>query len=126
MVGIGHFRVEKFYHLIDIILSRQVTGEDLPSGIDSFDPARWRSIILANIKKSGYAQPTPVQKWAIPVILKKRDLMACAETASGKLGCNERKVEMGHDLRMKEDRFSKSVFVGQSFVNRNAGRPQMR
>ncbi|XP_065567931.1 ATP-dependent RNA helicase vasa-like isoform X3 [Artemia franciscana] len=107
-------------------LSLEVTGEDLPSGIDSFDPARWRSIILANIKKSGYTQPTPVQKWAIPVILKKRDLMACAETGSGKPGCNERKVEMGHDLRMKEDRFSKSVFVGQSFVNRNAGRPQMR
>ncbi|KAK2716661.1 hypothetical protein QYM36_006966, partial [Artemia franciscana] len=68
--------------LLEILTEK---GEDLPSGIDSFDPARWRSIILANIKKSGYAQPTPVQKWAIPVILKKRDLMACAETASGKL-----------------------------------------
>ncbi|XP_065566464.1 ATP-dependent RNA helicase vasa-like isoform X2 [Artemia franciscana] len=65
-------------------LSLEVKGEDLPSGIDSFDPARWRSIILANIKKSGYTQPTPVQKWAIPVIMKKGDLMACAETGSGK------------------------------------------
>ncbi|KAK2726886.1 hypothetical protein QYM36_007661 [Artemia franciscana] len=61
-----------------------VTDEDLPSGIDSFDPARWRSIILANIKKSGYTQPTPVQKSAVPVIMKKGDLMMCVETASGK------------------------------------------
>ncbi|KAK2704906.1 hypothetical protein QYM36_017075 [Artemia franciscana] len=65
-------------------VAAKVTGEDLPSGIDSFDPARWRSIILANIKKSGYTQPTSVQKWAVPVIMKKGDLMACAETASGK------------------------------------------
>ncbi|XP_065567940.1 ATP-dependent RNA helicase vasa-like [Artemia franciscana] len=65
-------------------VAAKVTGEDLHSGIDSFDPARWRSIILANIKKSGYTQPTPVQKWVIPVIMKKGDLMACEETGSGK------------------------------------------
>jgi ATP-dependent RNA helicase DDX52/ROK1 len=32
----------------------------------------------------GYAQPTPIQMQAIPVLLKRRELLACAPTGSGK------------------------------------------
>ncbi|KAG8035056.1 hypothetical protein G9C98_001546 [Cotesia typhae] len=39
---------------------------------------------MINIKKSNYTKPTPVQKHAIPIILQGRDLMACAQTGSGK------------------------------------------
>lgn len=39
---------------------------------------------MQNVYKSGYNRPTPVQKTAIPVILAHRDLMACAQTGSGK------------------------------------------
>lgn len=37
-------------------------------------------IIMGNINLSRYTRPTPVQKYAIPIIKAKRDLMACAQT----------------------------------------------
>lgn len=36
--------------------------------------------ISNNIKLSKYTKPTPVQKYAMPIISAKRDLMACAQT----------------------------------------------
>jgi len=37
-------------------------------------------IVMGNITLSRYTRPTPVQKYAIPIVKAKRDLMACAQT----------------------------------------------
>ena len=66
----------------------QVSGDDVPSAIRSFEESGLRDLICENIKKAKYTIPTPVQKHAIPIIMKKRDLMACAQTGSGKTVSN--------------------------------------
>lgn len=58
----------------------RVSGENAPRPITTFEDSGLRTILLENIKKSGYTKPTPVQKYAIPIIMSGRDLMACAQT----------------------------------------------
>jgi len=50
----------------------------------SFTAADLDEVFKANVTKAGYDKPTPIQKWAIPIIMRGRDLMACAQTGSGK------------------------------------------
>lgn len=45
----------------------------------SFNPS-----INAGIKSAGYTDPTPIQQQAIPVVLKKRDILGLAQTGTGK------------------------------------------
>lgn len=40
--------------------------------------------ILRSLKTEGYTEPTPIQEQAIPVLLKGKDLMGCAQTGTGK------------------------------------------
>ncbi|KAG8312575.1 putative ATP-dependent RNA helicase ddx4 [Homalodisca vitripennis] len=61
-----------------------VSGNNVPEPIRDFNSAGLRPFVLENIRKSGYTKPTPVQKNAIPIIMSGRDLMACAQTGSGK------------------------------------------
>lgn len=62
----------------------KLTGDNGPKPLKSFEDGNLRGLLMENLKKSGYKTPTPVQKYAIPCIRDKRDLMACAQTGSGK------------------------------------------
>lgn len=62
----------------------KVSGENVPTPINSFESANLRPHLLNNVKKSGYLKPTPIQKYALPIIMGGRDLMGCAQTGSGK------------------------------------------
>uniref|UniRef100_A0AC34QUS6 RNA helicase n=1 Tax=Panagrolaimus sp. JU765 TaxID=591449 RepID=A0AC34QUS6_9BILA len=62
----------------------EATGEFCPAPISSFVDLELHDWIQENIRKSGYDRPTPVQKFSIPTLNSKRDLMSCAQTGSGK------------------------------------------
>ena len=40
--------------------------------------------ILDALKSEGYTTPTPIQSQSIPLLLKGHDLLACAQTGTGK------------------------------------------
>lgn len=50
----------------------------------SFDTLGLSQPILKAVKEQGYTKPTPIQKQAIPVVLQGRDLLAGAQTGTGK------------------------------------------
>lgn len=54
---------------------------------------------MGNIELTRYTRPTPVQKYAIPIIKAKRDLMACAQT--GNLTWQRIKVTILTELALK-------------------------
>lgn len=62
----------------------EATGNEVPQHINTFDDVKLTDIIRSNITLARYNSPTPVQKYAIPIILARRDVMACAQTGSGK------------------------------------------
>uniref|UniRef100_A0A7S4DLH6 RNA helicase n=1 Tax=Lotharella globosa TaxID=91324 RepID=A0A7S4DLH6_9EUKA len=64
----------------------QVRGRDVPKPHEAFNEANFHELLLANINLANFSKPTPVQKFSIPICREKRDLMACAQTGSGKTG----------------------------------------
>jgi ATP-dependent RNA helicase RhlE len=50
----------------------------------SFDTLGLRAELLRAVSDQGYNEPTPIQRQAIPVILEGRDLLAGAQTGTGK------------------------------------------
>ena len=52
----------------------KVTGDRAPEPIASFAASTLNPVLLGNIERSGYKVPTPVQKYAIPIIREKVNL----------------------------------------------------
>ena len=61
-----------------------MSGANPPPPISTFDDLKLGDILTFNLKLCQYTKPTPVQKHAIPIVLGGRDVMACAQTGSGK------------------------------------------
>lgn len=62
----------------------KVSGINPPKSITSFHSSGLRTILLDNLSYCNFSTPTPVQNYAIPIIIEGRDLMASAQTGSGK------------------------------------------
>lgn len=64
----------------------EASGHDVPEPVLTFAKPPLDDHLIANIKMARYTVPTPVQKYSIPIVMGGRDLMACAQTGSGKTG----------------------------------------
>ncbi|OMO61409.1 hypothetical protein CCACVL1_23534 [Corchorus capsularis] len=62
----------------------QATGENIPAPVKAFEEIDLGDALKQNIKRCKFLKPTPIQRHAIPVTVAGRDLMACAQTGSGK------------------------------------------
>ncbi|CAO3676363.1 unnamed protein product [Umbelopsis ramanniana] len=61
-----------------------VRGDNPPSPVDKFEQCDLHPAMKDNIKLARYTTPTPVQRHSISIVTAGRDLMACAQTGSGK------------------------------------------
>ncbi|KAH9312867.1 hypothetical protein KI387_027902 [Taxus chinensis] len=62
----------------------ETSGENVPPPVNTFAEIDLGDALNLNIRRCKYVKPTPVQRYAIPISLAGRDLMACAQTGSGK------------------------------------------
>ncbi|RWQ98269.1 putative ATP dependent RNA helicase [Paecilomyces variotii] len=64
----------------------EASGQDVPEPVNTFTNPPLDDHLISNIALAHYQTPTPVQKYSIPIVMNGRDLMACAQTGSGKTG----------------------------------------
>lgn len=62
----------------------ETSGDNVPPPVNTFAEIDLGDALNQNIRRCKYVKPTPVQRHAIPISLAGRDLMACAQTGSGK------------------------------------------
>ncbi|KAL5976728.1 DEAD-box ATP-dependent RNA helicase 37 [Asimina triloba] len=60
------------------------SGDNVPPPVSTFAEIDLGDALNENVRRCKYVKPTPVQRHAIPISLGGRDLMACAQTGSGK------------------------------------------
>ncbi|ORY72022.1 P-loop containing nucleoside triphosphate hydrolase protein [Pseudomassariella vexata] len=64
----------------------EASGQNVPEPVLTFTNPPLDDHLIRNIGLARYTIPTPVQKYSIPIVMGGRDLMACAQTGSGKTG----------------------------------------
>ena len=64
--------------------SNQVQGRNVPRPVTSFDEVGFPEYLMTSIRAQGFPAPTPIQCQAWPMALSGRDVVAIAQTGSGK------------------------------------------
>lgn len=59
-------------------------GSEIPNPIHNFGDCGFPDYIMAEIRKKGFQQPTPIQSQGWPIALQGRDFVGIAQTGSGK------------------------------------------
>ncbi|KAF8485866.1 DEAD-domain-containing protein [Russula ochroleuca] len=72
--------IEEFRRVKEI----KVQGHGVPRPVSSFDEAGFPEYLMSSIRAQGFAEPTPIQCQAWPMALSGRDVVAIAQTGSGK------------------------------------------
>jgi len=74
------------YDDIPISVTAGTENGTVPPPISEFSEAEMPQFLTDNIGRCRYKRPTPVQKHSIGIVKQGGDLMACAQTGSGKTG----------------------------------------
>jgi len=62
----------------------EVSGRNAPEPFEDWTACKFPSQIRYNLAKCNFKKPTPIQKYSVPCVMNFRNVMACAQTGSGK------------------------------------------
>ena len=77
----------------------------------TFDKLDLVEPILNALQHEGYTQPTPIQEVSIPIILKGRDLLGCAQTGTGKTAAFAIPILQRLYLKRENDKIHRKIKV---------------
>ncbi|KAJ8279117.1 hypothetical protein COCON_G00061830 [Conger conger] len=80
ILGLTEQQVQRVKRELGIVTQ----GQDVGRPIIEFEHCNFPSVLSTNLKKAGYEAPTPVQMQMVPIGLAGRDVIASADTGSGK------------------------------------------
>src|SRR5882757_5480084 len=75
----------------------------------TFQDFNFNQDLLEGLMAMGYTKPTPIQEQAIPVIIHDRDLIACAQTGTGKTAAYL--LPILHNIQKAEHRHLNTLII---------------
>ena len=78
----AHRKVRSLLPPVSVSICTLIAGR--VKSIELYEEANLPTQVLSNIRRAHFEEPTPIQRYALPCIQQRDDLMACAQTGSGK------------------------------------------